>query len=389
MKILYVPHRMPWPPLKGDKIRSWRWIEALAGEHEIYLGTLAESEDELRAGDEIRDRLAGLAAFRRPARARAGLALFTGRTLSEEVFRSGPLLDWVKKTYAEVKPDLALGFSSTTAQYIDDLPIPRVMDLVDVDSAKWERYAEAHFPRLLWRTEARRLRAKEEEILKRYARVTVVSGAEADRLPATPGVLEVVPNGVDTEYFQPGDPAKERAGEIVFTGAMDYTPNVDAVVWFVNEILPRIRETVADASFTIVGSNPLPEVRDLAGTPGVTVTGTVPDIRPYLEAAQISVAPLLIAMGVQNKVLEAMAAGLPVVATPVGAIPEAIRDGVEGLLVPPRDAEALAAALGSLVRDRARRASLGRAARARAESEFGVEAVVGRLEALWADLGAR
>ena len=377
LRILFVTHRLPWPPDKGDRIRSWRWLDAMAGSHEVWLGAMAETGEELHRAREIEDRLAGIGVFRRPSRARAALGLLTGRSLSEEVFGSRDLRGWVERIAMTVKPDLAFGFSSTTAQFLEHLECPRFMDLVDVDSEKWSRYGERGLLAPLWRLEAERLRSVELEIVGTYDRVFAISREEAGRLgPAGSGV-EVLPNGVDSVRFSPGEAGQRTEGSIVFVGAMDYAPNVESVRWFAHEVLPGIQRAVPAATFTIVGSNPTRSVRSLGRRVGVEVTGTVDDVVPHLRRACVAVAPLRIAMGVQNKVLEAAAAGLPVVATP-GAV-----SGLD--LVPGREvlvaeqAEEFAATVVDLLGNREAREALGRAAREAVVVRYRWEPVTGKL----------
>ena len=383
MRILFVAHRLPWPPVKGDKIRSSRWIEALSARHEVYLGAFAESGTEREAGEALRGRVAELAVFRRPPRIAGARAFLTGTSLTEAVYRSRAMGAFVRRIVAEQCPEVAIGFSAATARYLEGLKIPRILDLVDVDSVKWRRYGESRFPRALYRFEARRLARREVAILDGFTRVTVVSRAEAARLPAGHGRLEVLRNGVDSEYFAPpAGPAPDGDG-LVFTGAMDYPPNAEGVEWFVRRVLPRIQRERPSAAITIVGSNPAAGVRALARRPGVRVTGAVADVRPALHAAAVAVAPILTAMGVQNKVLEAMAAERPVVATAGAAEGLDVAPGRE-LLVADGE-EAFAEAVVSLLRDTGAARALARAGRRRVLADYAWGPVLMRMEAMAAE----
>jgi sugar transferase (PEP-CTERM/EpsH1 system associated) len=216
--------------------------------------------------------------------------------------------------------DLIFVFSSAMAEYVKGIRgIPKVIDFVDVDSAKWRLYAEYHrFPMSgIFRLEAERLARYEKEIAGTFDHSLVVSDAEANDLrdPERPRGISAIPNGVDLDYFaNEGSPGTSRQG-IVFTGAMDYFPNVDGVQFFCEWIFPSIREVLPEALFYIVGRNPTRRVRALGRQRNVIVTGSVPDVRPYLAQARVGVAPLRIARGIQNKILESMAMGLPVVGT--------------------------------------------------------------------------
>jgi sugar transferase (PEP-CTERM/EpsH1 system associated) len=250
------------------------------------------------------------------------------------------------------------------AQYVPVTDAPVIMDFVDVDSDKWRQYG-AHFrgPRAwVYRREAERLGAEEVAAARVAARCVVATEREAALLrglaPWAP--ISVVPNGVDLEYFAPpaapgGDPT------IVFTGAMDYFPNVDGAGFFAERILPRVRGAAPEARFVVVGKNPAPAVRRLSARAGVTVTGAVPDVRPYLGQAAVAVAPLRVARGIQNKLLEAMAMGRPTVAT--GRAHEGLeaRPG-EDLLVEDRP-EAFADAVVGLLRSAELRERIGRSGR--------------------------
>jgi len=248
--------------------------------------------------------------------------MMMGRTLSVGSFYSHQLQARIQQYLVGRRVDCILAFSSAMAEYVRGVSeIPRVMDFVDIDSEKWRLYSEYHsFPlSRLYRLEADRLARYETEVAQTFDHSVVVSEQEARLLKR--GVvgrpISVIPNGVDLSYFRASGNGSSASREpnLVFTGAMDYFPNVDAVRYFCREILPLIRKEVSQARFSIVGRNPTRLVKALSRKYDVDVTGAVPDIRPYLNKAMVSVAPLRIARGIQNKVLEAMAMGVPVVGT--------------------------------------------------------------------------
>lgn len=330
--LLYLVHRIPYPPRKGDKVRSYHLLRHLGEHYRVHLGTFVDDPEDLAHVDAVRTMCESLSVRRlrpRLSRALSARALATGEPLSVAYFASRTLSQWVRHTVATHHVTRVLVFSSSMAQYVLQHLRPgvrSVLDYVDVDSEKWRNYAELHAGAMSWvyRREGRRLLEHERLLATRFDASVFVSREEAAlfrRLaPESAGRVHHVSNGVDARYFDPQashpDPYPPGGPVLVFTGAMDYRANVDAVVWFCEAVLPRVQKAIPGARFCIVGANPTPTVRALAAKEGVTVTGAVPDVRPYLAHAAVSVAPLRVARGVQNKVLEAMSMALPVVATP-------------------------------------------------------------------------
>lgn len=329
-RILYLVHRLPYPPNKGDKLRSYHLLRHLASRHEVVLGSFIDDPEDWAHVPALREWCADLfVAGLNPLVSRlASLrGLLTGEALSLPYYRQRAMRAWIDRIAREQRFDAVVVFSSTMAPYAQQLqavagPLPMLVDFVDVDSAKWADYAKAHRWPMSWlyRREGRELLAFERRVAGQ-ARcsffVTENEKALFQRLSGSAAHVEALGNGVDSSYYAPLplQPSPFEAGELplVFTGAMDYWPNVDAVVWFAAEVLPELRRRWPRLRFTIVGRSPTPAVQALAGE-GVRVTGTVPDVRPYLQHAAAVVAPLRLARGVQNKVLEAMAVGRPVVA---------------------------------------------------------------------------
>lgn len=326
-KLLYLVHRMPYPPNKGDKVRSYHLLRHLAERHEVYLGTFIDDpEDEAHVAT-VRQWCADVKAVRlHPRQARVGslAGLLTGQALTLHYYRDASLQRWVDRTLAEQRIHAAVVFSSSMAQYTEGhAGLTNLVDFVDVDSAKWTQYADQRRWPMSWlyRREGRALLAYERRIARASARSFFVTEQETSLFrsmaPECTGTVEAMCNGVDADYFAPDaqrpSPFSPEEQAVVFTGAMDYWPNVDAVRWFVADMLPALRQRWPRLRFHIVGRSPTPAVRELA-SPDVAVTGTVPDVRPYLQHAAVVVAPLRLARGVQNKVLEAMAMARPVIA---------------------------------------------------------------------------
>ncbi len=329
MRIVYLAHRIPYPPNKGDKIRSYHHLRYLARRHEVTLCAFVDEREDERWVGPLREYCHDVALVpldKRAALLRGLGSLARGRSLSEGYFRSGTMMEAVERATARGRFDVGWAFSSVMAQYLAaSRSERRIVDLVDVDSAKWRQYAdESRAPlRWLYGLEGNRLQGFERELATTATRVLFVSEAEAALFrgfaPAAAAV-RVVPNGVDTDYFRPTRrPDAGAAATVLFTGALDYRPNVDAVLWFAREVLPRIRQRHQDACFLAVGHRPERKLlREAAASDGAfRVAGSVPDIRPYFEQAQVYVAPLRLGRGVQNKVLEAMAMRIPVVASPL------------------------------------------------------------------------
>ena len=328
--VLFLCHRLPWPPDKGDKIRSYRIFRRLAEHYRVYLGTFVDDPADWKHVASVEALCAGtcvrpLQPWRTRWRALASVA--RGEPLTVGIYRDRAMQRWVDQVIAEANPDLAVCFSSGVAPFVVRHPrLRRVMDFVDVDSDKWRQYAQAHrgLTRLVYQREARRLVKFEQAIATRFDASVFVSEAEAGffrrQMPEAAAKVHGIPNGVDAGYWNPQRPSANpyRPGEraIVFVGAMDYRANVHAAEWFVRKVWPRIVAGRPDARFYIVGSKPAAEVQALGSLPGITVTGRVEDVRPWLAHAHAVGAPLRIARGIQNKVLEALAMEKVVLATP-------------------------------------------------------------------------
>ena len=324
--LLFLAHRLPYPPNKGDKLRSFHLIRHLAERYRIFLGTFVDDPQDIEFVEGIRPFCADIRVevIRSGVKGLRGLtALCRGHSLTLAHYRSAPLKRWIDCTVDEHQIDTAFVFCSAMGQFVHDRSNLRIVaDLVDVDSAKWSQYARSRaFPfGWIFRRESRLLLAEERLIATRSARTVLVSAAEAElfrRLaPESANRIGFVDNGVDACYFDPAlqfaSPYSSEELPIVFTGAMDYWPNIDAARRFARDVMPKVLAKWPRARFYIVGMRPTREVKSLAGK-SVVVTGSVPDTRPFLRHARVAVAPLRVARGVQNKVLEAMAMGRPVV----------------------------------------------------------------------------
>lgn len=379
--LLFLAHRLPYPPNKGDKVRSHHFLAHLATRYRVYLGTFVDDPADWQHVGAVRELCAGvdvhpLARWSRPASGAS--ALLRGEPITLPYFRSRALLQWARRVVEQERISQAFVFSSSMAQYVMDVPgLRTVVDFVDMDSAKWADYASRRrWPAsALYRREARCLLDYEKAVARRAAASIFVTEEETRRfvaeLPHCASRVHAIGNGVDSDYYSPNQrlaspfAAGERA--VVFTGAMDYWPNIDAVVWFVREVMPLLRRTDPALRFYVVGMNPSAEVRALAEHAATIITGRVADVRPYLEHARVVVAPLRVARGIQNKILEAMAMAKPVVTSAACAGALYARSGRE--LEVAHDATDFAAKVRALM-DPRRGRSMGTAARERVLREY-------------------
>jgi len=346
-RLLFLAQRMPFPPNKGEKIRAFHTLMHFRKRFDVHLGCCVDDDADIGHIAELRALCAGLHVARirpRLGRLLSLRGLLSGQALTVAYFADRGLRAWVRETMAREKPAVVFAYSSNIAPAMLDVPFAgrRIVDLVDVDSAKFHAYAaNARLPMdFVYHREGRKIAALERRIARECDAAIFVSEAEAALFrslqPGHDDAVRAIGNGVDHAYFDPaiGHAAPYDSGKVnfVFTGTMDYRPNIDAVGWFAGEILPRIRERLPDARFHIVGANPAAEVLRLARDGQVLVSGRVADVRPYLAHATAAVAPMRIARGIQNKVLEAMAMARPTITTAQGleGIPAA--DGAEVLL---------------------------------------------------------
>ena len=362
MKILFLCHRMPYPPKRGGKIRPFNMIRHLARSHEVTVATLARTAQERADGEELRrhcddlhvGHVSELASW-----TRFGLFGLTGRPATFGYFYSPWLYRKVQRLLATGRFDAVLVHCSSMGPYVASHRGSRkVMDYGDADSEKWLEYARTAPAPLSWvfRAEGKRVREAERRLGTQFDAGSVNAPRERDVLSTyVRSPITVIPNGVDLEYFQSSRPAGPGyiPHRIVFTGNMSYRPNVEAVRHFAADILPAIRRDIPEAQFYIVGMDPSPAVQRLADGDRVVVTGRVDDVRPYLDAAAVAVAPLRVARGLQNKVLEAMAMRVPVVASPAAFAGIHAVAGHDLLVA--EDPEAFSRAVITLLRDPAAR----------------------------------
>ncbi len=386
--LLMLVHRIPYPPNKGDKIRSFNMLKFLASKGwRIHLCSLIDSVADLGYTSVLEEYCVSVtleAINPRLQKVMSLLSALQGRPLSTGYFYRKHLQRAVDKILKKENINGILCFCSPMAEYLSrssldifkSSPRPRlIMDLVDIDSDKWHQYAQRSRHPLKWvyQLESRLLQSYELDLVKRFDATILVSEEEAKllrRRTEQSSKIHSIANGVDLDYFSPlTDSSMPDRRRMVFCGAMDYLPNVDAVCWFAKEVLPLVRQLSGDVDFVIVGSEPCEEVRALGSIPGVIITGRVDDVRPFVWDADLSVAPIRIARGIQNKVLEAMAMGKAVLATPLAF------EGIEAnpeldLRVAKAEPQLFAEAAASLLNNEGVRKELGSHARKAVEKGY-------------------
>ncbi len=370
-EILFLAHRIPYPPDKGDKIRSWRILKFLVERYRVHLACFADDPRDLAHRNFLETLCESVTIVPlnpKAARLKSATGFLTGAPLSLCYFSDAKMAAAVRKLRQKALA-AEIVFSSSMAPYVEK-PVgdrKRIIDFCDADAEKWRDYAkDAKGPmKLVYGREAKALARKETQIAAWAEAGFAISAEEAALFNGREGAtnrVEWFSNGVDARYFDPlaADPSAAPAHDCVFTGAMDYRANVDGVLHFMKHVWPSVRAAKPDARFAIAGANPVAAIKALDGKEGVTVTGRVEDIRPWLAAAKVAVAPLRVARGLQNKVLEAMAMAKPVVATP---------EAMKGIAAP-RDAaltamsdDAMAASILALLDDAQARERISRAAR--------------------------
>jgi sugar transferase (PEP-CTERM/EpsH1 system associated) len=379
--LVFLCQRIPYPPIKGDRIATFNFLGHLCRRYRVYLGTFYDEPGDDAGVPVVREMVADLhvGAIRKPwAFIRAFPRWLAGEPVSFAVFRSRALARWLDDVDARVRPIAIVAYSSNISAYAidrfrrpDGAEPPRILMFGDVDSEKFAAYARgAKGPiRALFALEARRVRREELRLARRAALTTFVTRDEAALFRSVHGGdcgnVQVLPNGVDAKLFDPARypeaPFAAGGPVFVFTGAMDYQPNIEAVVWFAREVFPDLVKALPGARFMIVGARPTRAVVALGEQDGIVVTGRVESTAVYLAHASAAVAPLQIARGVQNKVLEAMAARCPVVVSQAALTGIDAEDGTH-LLCAETPAEWVAACT-SLAQDRERARRIGAAAR--------------------------
>lgn len=392
MRLLVAAPRFPWPLDKGDRLTVFRLLRYFAERHEVALVCFLEPGQQK---DWVRHLPPNLARVELVPLGRAGAygrtlaGLASSRPLQVHYYGARAMTRRLQEVAAGFRPDLIYAHTIRMAEHVTGLGVPSILAMqvsMALNYGRLARFASAPWRRAAYRLEARRARSYEPGAARRFDRCLLISDADVGALGSPrPANLVVNPHGVDFEYFRPSG-GQAEAGRIIFTGNMAYPPNLDAAVWFAAEILPLVHLEVPEARLAVVGADPPPALRRLAADPTIEVTGRVPDLRPYLERAVVGIDPLRVGAGLQNKVLEGMAMGLPMVITSIANEGIGAVDGEE--VVVADDPAAFAAAVVALLRDPDRCRALGRRARAAVERGWSWEGHFADLEAVMAELVA-
>jgi sugar transferase (PEP-CTERM/EpsH1 system associated) len=394
--LLMLVQRIPYPPHKGDKIRGYNIVRHFAKRYDVYLGTCLDDPADAEHIETVRAMVKELHVEQISAFAgwsQAALRWLSGYPLSFGFFRHAALDRWVADVLQRVQPEVAFCCSSNIMPPLQQsTKRPRIIvgDFADVDSQKWRDYAptKSLATRWIYQAEARRTHRLEAELASMSSSVVFVTQEEADLFgklhPDLAHKTLCISMGVDLDGFNPqiAFPKPEGMGDaaLIFTGRMDYWPNVDAVTWFAHKVMPGLRARLPQAQFYIVGGAPNAQVQALASESGVVITGRVADVQPYLQHGLAAVAPMQIARGIQNKVLEALAMAKPTIVS---------QEALTGVNAPAGEAVILAAdpqgwveAVLGLAADSARAQAYGGAGRAFVEAEFGWPAKLAAMDAL-------
>jgi polysaccharide biosynthesis protein PslH len=327
-KILFIAHRIPYPPDKGDKIRSFNELNFFSKHYSIDLVAFYDQKKDFKHLNYLEKICSHVFLYYRHPRfslLKGLFSLFFGGTISIGSYKNSFITKRVQHLCQSNNYKFIFCYSSQTAQYAVGQTTKKIIDFIDVDSDKWKQYSgKSNFlMKYIYLIESKRLSNYEKHISDRFSLSLFSTKNELNLFNKYNRKLQnntVLSNGVDYDYFMPISCSREKS--LIFTGAMDYYPNIDAVEWFSKEVFPCILAKVPDLTFYIVGSNPVSSVKNLASK-NIIITGYVEDIRPYIARSALAVFPLRIARGIQNKFLETMSMGI----TPL--IPDYLKNSLD------------------------------------------------------------
>jgi sugar transferase (PEP-CTERM/EpsH1 system associated) len=394
MKVLFITPRLPFPPFRGDNVRMFNILRRVARHHEVSLISLIQRKEQREYVSSIKPYCQEIRIVYKPtisSLVSCGLAVFGKLPFQVAYFRSGAMRREVRKMVREWQPDVVHAHYIRVAQYLQEAPsLPRVLDLTDSFSLYLERLdqiATGLIKKFLIKTEYSRLRAY-ESIIEDFNRNTICSPIDREQLlrQVPRALIDVLYNGVDLDLFTRDGATAPEEQRVIFAGNMSYIPNADAAVYFVKEILPRIRKVLPAVRVFLVGQRPSKEVQQLASE-NVTVTGLVPDIAVEYMKSSVAVAPTRWGSGTLTKVIEPLAMGVPVVATSVGVAGLGLRDGREILIAD--DPEVFAQKVIAVLTDPALGKRLAEAGAAYVRTKFSWDVLAAQLETVYAEVTAK
>lgn len=373
MKILWIKTELLHPVDKGGRIRTYQMLRALRKHHEVTylcLHERAEIHEAIQKADEYCTNLVTVD-FKPPAKGSFGyLIALLKNAFSRLPYAVGRYQSVaLSRRILDLAPEhdlVVCDFLAPSCNVSDGVAAKAVLFQHNVEAMIWERHAsvpQSRIRKAFMCLQWQRMRRFEAAECRRFARVIAVSEVDAAVMRRDYGVASAaaIATGVDTDYFTPPQRFERQSSNMVFVGSMDWVPNEDGMRWFMTDVLPRIRKVVPDATLTIVGRSPSSEMFALAErVGGVKVTGTVPDVRPYMHRAALSIVPLRIGGGTRLKIFESMAAGLPVVSTSIGAEGLSVESGVH--FARADTPEDLSSEICTLLRDRTRASRMADAA---------------------------
>lgn len=381
MHIVWLKTELLHPIDKGGRIRTYHILRHLQRAHRITYVTLDDGSADADARERASEYCHDLVTVPFRTRAKRSLGFYRellGNLLSPLPYAIAkyrvPAFTEAIRSAARSADVVVCDFLFPSVNVPDDIAAPVVLFQHNVEAQIWARHADharSGLGRAYMREQWRRMQRFEGRECSRFDHVVAVSADDAALLERAYALADVsaVPTGVDTEYFIASGSVPRSPSELVFTGSMDWLPNEDAMTWFVSDVLPRVRARVPGVRLSIVGRTPSPAVQALAGNLNVTVTGSVPDVRPYLERGALFIIPLRIGGGTRLKVFEAMAMEIPIVSTRVGVEGLPLEEEIEYAAAD--DAESFANQVVRLLHDPARAAAMASRALARVRGEFG------------------
>ncbi len=384
MKILFTANRFPYPPYRGDKLKIFHLAKRLSVRHELHLVTFLQDKQDLQYLPELKrifKEVHLIPLSKAQSYSNSLLAFFRKEPFQVRYFYSRRMMQTLNRLYAEHHYDVVHVQHLRMAQYwAAQEEVPRILDLPDAYSLYWQRRVAAKRGPLKWLAAMEQKRVlRYEQILNAYTLSLVCSGEDQQYLQQTCGIhnVQLLPNGVDLDTFSNEGHDYRLNKVLLFTGNMDYAPNVDAVVYFSQEVLPLIQQKIPDVRFIIAGQRPVKKVRELAGG-SIEVTGFVRHLSEMYQQAAVVVAPLRFGAGTQNKVLEAMAMGVPVVSRNIGFNGLNIRSG-EGVFLA-TETETFARHCVALLESEEARRVTGEKGKEVIRSQFDWDVVAERLE---------